>query len=98
MGADSGGSKALGDPPPDPLGFNALVPIPKGEKNRAALKPPLFGLGPWVGARVGSHRCPILRPGQKELYHAAFGSGIGNGAKGLRPWQVIQKTDRGLAP
>ena len=23
---------------------------------------PAFDLGPWVGARVGPHRCPILRP------------------------------------
>ena len=29
---------------------------------------PAFGLGPWVGARVGSHRCPILRPGRHGSY------------------------------
>ena len=26
-----------------------------------------FGLGPWFDARVGSHRCPILRPGRESL-------------------------------
>src|SRR5437016_3911051 len=35
------GAKALGDPPPDPLGFSALVPIPKGEKTGRHLVPPL---------------------------------------------------------
>ena len=29
---DAARDKALGDPPPDPLGFNALMPIPKGGK------------------------------------------------------------------
>src|SRR5215472_16368451 len=67
-GPDALRCEALGDPPPDPLGFSALVPIPKGEKNRAACCRP-FGLGPWDGAQVGSHRCPILRPGREELYH-----------------------------
>jgi hypothetical protein len=31
----------------------------KGEPNG----PPSFLSEPWRGARVGSHRCPILRPG-----------------------------------
>jgi hypothetical protein len=29
------------------------------------------GLGPWVGARVASPRCPILRPGPSSLLRAA---------------------------
>ena len=28
---------------------------------------PRFGLGPWIGARVASQRCPILRPGRPAL-------------------------------
>src|SRR6516165_9446358 len=31
------------------------------------------GLGPWVGARVASPRCPILRPGPFSVPRAAFG-------------------------
>jgi acetyl esterase/lipase len=26
------------------------------------------GLGPWVGARVASPRCPILRPGSSSVF------------------------------
>jgi hypothetical protein len=26
---------------------------------------PRFGLGPWIGARVASQHCPVLRPGQR---------------------------------
>ena len=52
-----------------PEGFIALTPIPKRDEKDA---PPRwagasFELGPWVGARVGSHRCPILRPGRESL-------------------------------
>ena len=52
-----------------PDGFIALVPIPKrkvGGSMKEAIRP-CFGLGPWDGARVGSHRCPILRPGREPL-------------------------------
>ena len=52
-----------------PEGFIALMPIPKGEEKDAPTwwAGAYFGLGPWVGARVGSHRCPILRPGRESL-------------------------------
>jgi hypothetical protein len=36
---------------------------PEGER-QGGIVPPPFGLGPWVGARVVSPRCPILRPGR----------------------------------
>ena len=49
-------------PAPRPPGFIALVPIPKVKEGGRKSRPPTFGLGPWDGARVGSHRCPILRP------------------------------------
>jgi hypothetical protein len=29
--------------------------------------PPALRSLPWGGARVGSHRCPILRPGNQEF-------------------------------
>ena len=51
-------------PAPRPPGFIAFVPIPKAKKGGRECRPPTFGLGPWGGARVGSHRCPILRPGR----------------------------------
>src|SRR5258708_35628859 len=52
-------------------GFIALVPIPKGRKERrAAFGRAPFGLGHWVGAQVGSHRCPILRPVQLHFNEA----------------------------
>ena len=41
----------------------SLVGEPKGHRGRR----PLRSYGPWIGARVGSHRCPILRPGRPEL-------------------------------
>ena len=52
-----------------PEGFIALVPIPKRKVGGGVIDAsrPSFGLGPWIGARVGSHRCPILRPGQRAL-------------------------------
>ena len=52
-----------------PDGFIALAPIPKrkvGGSMKDAIRPS-FGLGPWDGARVGSHRCPILRSGRQPL-------------------------------
>ena len=36
---------------------------PEGERPGGIVPPP-FGLGPWAGARVGSPRSPILRPGR----------------------------------
>src|ERR1700757_1080816 len=45
-----------------PGGFSAWVPIPNGRgRHRAAP----FGVGPWDGAQVGSHRSPTLRPGPR---------------------------------
>jgi hypothetical protein len=38
------------------------------EGRRPAAHP---GLGPWVGARVASPRCPILRPGGLSVSHVA---------------------------
>jgi len=40
----------------------------EGPKNKGEpTGPPLFIFEPWRGARVGSHRCPILRPGYRSL-------------------------------
>jgi len=52
-----------------PDGFIALAPIPKKKVGGGVMDAdrPIFGLGPWVGARVGSHRSPILRPGRESL-------------------------------
>ena len=54
-------------PAPKPPGFIALVPIPKGRLDGPIANRPPFGFGPRVGARVGSHRCPILRPGRSKV-------------------------------
>ncbi len=38
------------------------------EKNKGEpIGPPSFIFEPWRGARVGSHRCPVLRPGYRSL-------------------------------
>jgi hypothetical protein len=31
---------------------------------RGTRKDTRFGVGPWIGARVASQHCPVLRPGQ----------------------------------
>src|SRR5438552_1271789 len=41
-----------------------FLPIPKLKHKTGHLTTPRFGLGPWIGARVASQRCPILRPGR----------------------------------
>lgn len=40
-----------------------------GQSRDAEGRPPAArpGLGPWVGARVASPRCPILRPGSSSV-------------------------------
>src|ERR1700732_5354426 len=43
--------QALGDPPPDPLGFSALMPIPKVGKKEGGIKPPPSVLAP--GSALG---------------------------------------------
>jgi transposase len=51
---------------------------------RAAQSRPAFGLGHWVGARVGSpYRCPTLRPVQFH-FNDAFGAERGDHAKKIR--------------
>jgi len=37
-----------------------------GEGNGVLRGTPRVGLGPWVGARVASQHCPILRPGRLQ--------------------------------
>ena len=53
----------LGDAVPKPLGFTAFPPewLFLGR-----LAPPRHS-GRWVGARVASLRCPILRPGKVSI-------------------------------
>ena len=41
-----------------------MVPRPKLLDKTGHLPIPRFGVGPWIGAQVGSHRCLILRPGR----------------------------------
>ena len=61
-----------GGSPPDP---QDLSPGAKNERVGAAEKSlpdtPPFVSGPWDGARVGSHRGPILRPGQQPIAHGS---------------------------
>lgn len=61
------------------------------ETGEAASHRPPFGLGPWIGARVGSHRCPILRPGRRLLYEQAL-----HQATAFSPaiWRAIRRRSR----
>jgi hypothetical protein len=58
----------LGDAVPKPLGFTAFPPESLFYLGR--LTPPRHS-GPWVGARVASLRCLILRPGEASINPAA---------------------------
>jgi hypothetical protein len=57
----------------DDGGFSALVPIPNIRGRRPTAP---FGLGPRVGARVGSHRWPYPPPGSTSML--ALGGGAGS--------------------
>lgn len=51
MNETTAADKALGDPPPDPLGFSACVPIPKGEKaGRHKAAPSVLAPGSALGS------------------------------------------------
>ena len=54
----------VGDAVPKPLGFTAFPPEWLFSLGRLA--PPRHS-GRWVGARVASLRCPILRPGEASI-------------------------------
>ena len=54
----------VGDAVPKPLGFTAFPPEWLFSLGRLA--PPRHS-GRWVGARVASLRCPILRPGEVSI-------------------------------
>jgi len=58
----------VGDAVPKPLGFTAFPPEWLFSLGRLA--PPRHS-GPWVGARVASLRCPILRPGEVSINRGA---------------------------
>jgi hypothetical protein len=58
----------VGDAVPKPLGFTAFPPEWLFYLGRLA--PPRHS-GPWVGARVASLRCPILRPGEISINRGA---------------------------
>ena len=69
-GAKTNRKKAflVGDAVPKPLGFTAFLPgwlVCLGR-----LTPPRHS-GRWVGARVASLRCPILRPGEVSINRGA---------------------------
>ena len=53
-----------GDSVPKPLGFNAFPP--EWLLSLGRLAPPRHS-GRWIGARVASLRCPILRPGGASI-------------------------------
>ena len=57
----------VGDAVPKPLGFTAFPPEWLFSLGRLA--PPRHS-GRWVGARVASLRCPILRPGEASINRA----------------------------
>jgi hypothetical protein len=57
----------VGDAVPKPLGFTALPP----EWLLLRRLPPPRHSGRWVGARVASLRCLILRPGELSINRAA---------------------------
>ena len=61
----------LGDSVPKPLGFNAFPPEWLGPLGPAGAAPPclraLSHSGRWIGARVASLRCPILRPSEVSI-------------------------------
>ena len=58
----------LGDAVPKPLGFTAFPP--EWRLSLGRLAPPRHS-GRWVGARVASLRCLILRPGEVSINRAA---------------------------
>src|SRR5207247_8328820 len=58
----------LSPEPPGICRFDTNPEEPPGKEVRAARSHPLLGLGPQVGARVGSHQSPILRLGRATLY------------------------------
>ena len=62
----------------DDGGFSALVPIPNIRGRRPTAP---FGLGPRVGARVGSHRWPYPPPGSTFMLALGGGAGIQDGVK-----------------
>ena len=53
-----------GDSVPKPLGFSAFSP--EWPLSLGRLAPPRHS-GRWIGARVASLRCPILRPGGASI-------------------------------
>jgi len=59
----------IGDSVPKPLGFSAFPPEWLFSLGRLA--PPRHS-GRWVGARVASLRCPILRPGKASISHSGL--------------------------
>ena len=65
-GAKTNRKKAflVGDAVPKPLGFSAIPPECLFSLGRPG--PPRHS-GRWVGARVASLRCPILRPGKVSI-------------------------------
>ena len=59
----------LGDSVPKPLGFTAFPTewqVCLGRLRRPATLRALPHSGRWIGARVASLRCPILRPGETQ--------------------------------
>src|SRR5205814_2921376 len=59
-----------GDSVPKPLGFSAFPPEMAVLFGAAVGAPPFSGR--WVGARVASLRCPILRPGEDSINRVAW--------------------------
>lgn len=66
--ANRKGAFLVGDAVPKPLGFSAFPPEWLFYLGRRA--PPRHS-GRWVGARVASLRCPILRPGGVSINRSA---------------------------
>jgi hypothetical protein len=67
------------------------------EGRRPAARP---GLGTWVGARVASPRCPILRPGSSSVFGTTtswqFGAASPARKTGQRNSPGIARLDKGM--
>ena len=57
----------LGDQSPRPPGIYRIGLKAEGRRRSRSAVDSLFCFETWRGARVGSHRCPILRPGDFSI-------------------------------
>ena len=80
---------------PQTPGFCAFWPIPRS-KDSGRLAPPASRSWTWIGARVASQQCPILRPGTVIL--AAGHVGINGSLPSSMGWVHLNRTERPVFP